>query len=93
MKKCIRLTFGAHVPEGFLSTVILAQARSHELEGSAQHVVAESIIRVIACGDKDNIDDFLDSVLKELAKKKIDDYEIEPFVKDREYRGVFRIIE
>lgn len=93
MKKCIRLVFGPEIPEGFLSSVILSLARSLGLEGTAQHVAAESVVRVIACGEKKEIDDFLDGILKELAKKKIVDYEIEPFIKEKDYRGVFRIIE
>lgn len=93
MKKCVKITFGLDVPEGFLQSAIQKHARSCSLEGTAQLIMSEQVIRVVVCGEKDSVDDFLDLMHKEFSKVKINDFEIEPFLKDKDYRGVFRIIE
>lgn len=93
MKKCLKITFGADIPQGFLQSSIQKHARSFALEGTAQLVQSENQVRVIICGEKQSIDEFLDNLHKDFSKAKINDYEIEPFLKDKDYRGVFRIIE
>lgn len=93
MKKCLKITFGTNIPEGFLQSSVQKHARKFSIEGTAQIISAENQIRVIACGEKEHVDEFLDNLHKEFSKAKINDYEIEPFLKDKDYRGVFRIIE
>jgi hypothetical protein len=48
---------------------------------------------VIACGAKDDVDLFLDSLYKDASESQLEGVEAEPFIKDRSYRGVFRVIE
>lgn len=93
MKKCIKIVFGADIPEGFLHSSVQKHARSKLLEGVAQYNADDQKIEVIVCGEKEGVDGFIDHLHKDFIKAKIDDYEIEPFLKDRDYRGVFRIIE
>jgi acylphosphatase len=90
MMQCLRITFPHNDSTDFLHTFIQKNARSLEIEGTAQLVANH--IKIVACGTKDAIDAFLDFLHKEAAKKSID-LEIEPFLKDKDYRGVFRIIE
>lgn len=93
MKKCIKITFEAQIPKGFLQDSVQKHARSFDIEGMAQIIIADNQVRVIACGEKEAVDDFLDNLHKDFSKAKIADIEIEPFLKDKDYRGVFRIIE
>ncbi len=62
------------------------------LEGVVQPVT-DTKLRIVACGSKNGMDDFLDALHDKLADGAIDTIEIEPFLKDRDYRGVFRVIE
>lgn len=88
MNKCLKITLTVERMEGFLHAVVQPKARKCDLEGVVQPV-SDSQIRIIICGSKDNVDAFVDLLQKEAIK----DVEIEPFVKDKDYRGVFRVIE
>lgn len=93
MKKCVKITFSVDIPEGFLQSSVQKHARKCALEGTAQIITSEQNVRVVACGEKDSVDEFLDLLHKEFSRVKITDFEIEPFLRDKDYRGVFRIIE
>lgn len=93
MKKCLKITFAADVPEGFLQSSVQKHARKFSIEGTAQIITADNLVKVIVCGEKESVDTFLDNLHKDFSKANINDYEIEPFLKDKDYRGVFRIIE
>ncbi len=87
MNKCLKITVTVNKIEGFLHAVVQQQARKCDLEGVVQPV-GEAQIRIIVCGKKDKVDAFVDL----LQKEAITDLEIEPFIKDKDYRGVFRVI-
>ena len=93
MNQCLRITFV--VPVGKrekLRAKIHKQARTLLLEGTVQ-VVRDTHIKVVACGSRENMEQFLDTLHHEIARQKCDTLEIEPFLKERDYRGVFRVIE
>jgi acylphosphatase len=93
MNKCLKITFGADVPEGFLQNFIQKTAKKFNLEGTVQMIPAEDRIKIVICGPKDKVDQFVDVLHKGSGKAVVDDIEIEPFLKDKDYRGVFRVIE
>jgi acylphosphatase len=92
MKKCLRITFSAKVSKKLYDT-IQTHARKLNIEGTAQHIAAENKVKVMACGEREAIDSFLDFLHKENASIDADSIEVEPFLKEKDYRGVFRIIE
>ncbi len=92
MNKCLRIVFTADFPEGFLRSFIQKEAQKFNIEGIVQ-VASEKEIRIVACGTKDEVDEFLDSLHKGSSKCIPEDIQIEPFLKDKDYRGVFRVIE
>lgn len=93
MKKCLRITFSAdNLPAGFLDDFVKKHALKLTLEGVAQVMPEEGRVKVIACGEKDDVDAFLDVLHKGAHPTYLDDIEVEPFVKDKDYRGVFRVI-
>lgn len=93
MNKCLKITFSASVPEGFLHDFIQTHAKKLNLEGVVQVIAGEKKVRVVVCGDKDVVDQFVDLLHKGTGKTLLDQIEIEPFLKDKDYRGVFRVIE
>lgn len=93
MNKCLRITFSASMPEGFLHDFVQKNAKKLNLEGVVQMLPAEQKVRVIVCGDKDIVDKFVDLLHKGTGKTLLNQIEIEPFLKDKDYRGVFRVIE
>ena len=92
MNKCLKITLTLDPQEGFLQNVIQRNARKFELEGMVQALSADKI-KIIVCGEKEQVDFFVDSIHKESVQTTIKDIEIEPYIKDRDYRGVFRVIE
>lgn len=88
MNKCLRITVTVESIEGFLHSIVQRNARACGLEGMVQPM-GEGQVRIIVCGKKAKVDSFVDI----LQKESVQNVEIEPFVKDRDYRGVFRVIE
>lgn len=78
--------------EGFLQEVVQKYARKFDLEGFAQ-LASKDNIKIIVCGDKEEVDKFVDLIQSDASKIHIHDIEIEPHLKDKDYRGVFRVIE
>jgi acylphosphatase len=92
MTKCLKIIFSVPLKKNFLQTVIQKMAQQQRIEGSAQ-VIEENKIKIMVCGPKENVDAFVDALHKEAARHEPHEIEIEPFLKDKDYRGVFRIIE
>lgn len=94
MNKCLKITFSqGEVPSNFLRSVVQKHAQKLDIEGVAQIITSSKKVRIIACGAKGSVDDFIDILHKSFSKHAIKDVEIEPFSHDKDYRNVFRIIE
>ncbi len=93
MNQCLRITFLVITEKREIVRSLIRQA-AHDLslEGTVRSVPG-SQLKVIACGNKNKMDQFLEVVMKEIARQKCDSLEVEPFFKDKDYRGVFRVIE
>jgi acylphosphatase len=92
MKKCVKIVFSMPTSEQFLHAV-QKNARKLGVEGTLAVLPAERVVRIIAHGDKEQVDTFFDALHKEGAQAGIHDITAEPMLKERDYRGVFRIIE
>ena len=93
MYKCLKITFSGFIPEGFLHNFVQKEAKKLNLEGVVQTLSGENRIKIIVCGGKDAVDDFVDVLHQGTARISPESIQIEPFLKDRDYRGVFRVIE
>lgn len=92
MKKCLKITFIAKGSDSKVYEAMQAAARDLELEGTAQVNDSHEII-IIVCGAKEKIDNFLDKVHEGFGQMIPEDVQIEPFLKEKDYRGIFRILE
>jgi acylphosphatase len=92
MKKCLKITFTSHVLDRGLRDSIQAAARKLDLEGTIQFVEPHGMV-IIACGSKENIDGFLDVIHQGFDKNVPEDVLVEPFLKEKDYRVIFRILE
>lgn len=92
MKKCLKIAI--RMPHlGQLMGELQKKGSKLGIEGTVQFVASEQELKVIVCGDKELVDQFVDMVHKEAALAGITDINIEPFVKTKDYRGAFRVIE
>lgn len=92
MSQCLRITVFIESSKKKLPTIIQKKARDLSIEGTVQ-AGENSTFLIIVCGNKEKVDEFVDMLHQEIAQKTIQDITIEPFVKTKDYRGVFRIIE
>lgn len=92
MSQCLRITFTMDVPKNFLHTFIQKHARSLHLEGTVQLENGNNI-KVIVCGKKESLDQFVDLLHKKGTQEEFGNMEFEPFISDKDFRGVFRVIE
>ncbi len=94
MKKCLRITITAQFPSDYLQSYVQTSAKKLGLEGTAQLVDDKlKTVRINVCGTGDALEEFIDIFHKGSPKFKLADIEIVPFLKDKDYRNVFRIIE
>jgi acylphosphatase len=92
MKKCLKITFTSKALDRGLRDSIQATARKLGVEGTVQFVDPHEMV-IIACGSKDNIDGFLDTIHQGFGSSVPEDVLVEPFLKEKDYRGIFRILE
>ena len=92
MKLCLKVAFSIGSSEGFLHNFVLKCASKLQVEGTAR-LMNDDKIFIIACGSKEDVDDFVDVLHKGASKYQLDDFELEPFLNAKDYRGVFRVIE
>jgi len=89
---CIRITFSIGEHKGFLRNFVLKHANKLEVAGTAQ-IADGDMVKIIACGQKENIDAFVDSLYQGSVKYHLDNISLEPFPKGKDFRGVFRVLE
>ena len=92
MKKCLKITLISNNIDGGFRDSVQDAARKLDLEGTVQLSEPNEII-IIACGSKDNIDAFLDNLHQGFGITVPEDVQIEPFLKEKDYRGIFRVLE
>ncbi len=92
MKKCLRLLITAKCTGDFLEDFIQKNAKKLGVEGTAQKTASNQVL-ISVCGTGDSLDRFIDVLHKGNKSFKLQDLEVEPFLKEKDYRSVFRIIE
>lgn len=91
MNQCLKITFIIKIPKNFLHA-IQERAKDLGLEGTIQ-MPEDRLVLIKVCGGKEAVDSFVDILHKEFITKEAENIEIEPFLRERDYRGVFRVIE
>jgi acylphosphatase len=90
MRKCLIIKVTGNVQTEAYKTAIQKSAQALNIEGTIQN--QENGVLVYACGLSDNLDKFTDTFYSATDKSKIKDITTEPFVSEKGYRNVFRII-
>lgn len=92
MKKCLKITLISNNIDGGFRDSVQNAARKLGVEGTVQ-LVEPNTIAIIACGSKENIDAFLDNIHQGFGLTVPEDVHVEPFLREKDYRGIFRILE
>jgi acylphosphatase len=92
MNRCLRISLRANMPQGYVEVFIQKKAKLLGIEGTVQ-AVNDDHATIVACGTEETIEQFLDELHKGDNKVEVKEISIEPFLKTKDYRGVFRVIE
>lgn len=94
MNKCLRIIVTAKFHDDLLVTFIQKSAKKLSLEGTAQIVdPVIKTVRITVCGHPGALDEFIDILHAGTKGFDLMSLEIEPFLRDKDYRAVFRILE
>jgi len=74
-----------------LKNLIQKNAQQLAIEGIG-NIQGPSKVKIVANGTNDAIDKFIDKLYDGYKGSRPTTIEVEPFIKDRDYRGVFRVI-
>lgn len=92
MKQCIKIVITGKVQSTSYKEVIQKQAMKLHIEGTLQNYEDGDLL-IFACGQSGDLDELIDHIYKGTSDIKIRDVIIEPLINEKNYRGVFRIIE
>lgn len=90
MNKCILVLVVGNLSEP-LQDFLKTEADKKRIEGTVQADEAGRI-RMVICGAKDMIDQFIDKIYAQSSHYELGEIDIEPFFKHKDFRGVFRIV-
>lgn len=92
MNKCLKIVLQGALSKDTLPSRIQKHAKRLFIEGTVR-CVPDGSVKIMACGNRENVDKFLDAIHKEIKRDTLENIEVEPFIKDTDYRGVFRFVE
>lgn len=91
MDQNLLITMTVGLANKFLDEFVKKYANSLSLEGSAR-LASDGKIKIVLCGNSDKVDGFIDILYQNFEKYQIDDISVEPYFRERDYRGIFRVI-
>lgn len=91
MDQCLMISITAGLAKKFLESFVKKYANDFSLEGSAR-IVDDNMVKIVVCADSQSLDGFIDMIYKNFDKYKIEDISVESFFREKDYRGIFRVI-
>ncbi len=91
MNQCVKITLIVKTSQELLRNFIQKNAERLAIEGIG-NIETTNTIKIVAHGAHDAIDEFIDALYSGYKGARPTVIEVEPFIKDRDYRGVFRVI-
>lgn len=93
MNQCLKISFVAENPKEVLDSMVKQRARDLGIEGTVQALNGRTVNIVACSNNKEILEAFLDLIHREAISGVVQSIAIEPFLKNKDYRGVFRVIE
>ena len=91
MKQCIKIIVSGSVHSISYKEFIQKHALDLRIEGCMQTHEEETLL-IFACGQADSLDELIDYIYKGTTESRVKDVIIEPFINEKTFRGIFRII-
>ena len=91
MCRCLKILVNVENWQERLSQAVQKRAQKDSLEGQLQ-LVAHNQLKIVVCGREELVDEFIDYLYDLFVTIGADVEQLEPFIKERDYRGIFRVI-
>lgn len=91
MRKCLKIKVSGKVQDSAYKSLAQKHAQNLGIEGTVQNSEDDCIV-IMACGPSDNLDKFIDVLYKGTADSRVTNLVAEPFLSEKDFRSVFRII-
>ena len=91
MNRCLKMVINIDKWDERWSAEIQKCAKKFEIEGVMQ-ALDEHQMRIMICGKDANLDEFIDYLYDFFISINVRIQELEPFIKERDYRGIFRVL-
>ncbi len=91
MKKCLKIHVNGKVKGVGYRAYTQKYANNLSIQGTVQNADDGSVL-IYACGEAASLEKFIDYLYKGTSDSHIDDLLAEPFINEKDFRGVFRII-
>lgn len=92
MKQCLKITVTGKVQGVGYREFVKKSATQLEVEGVIQNL-NEGHVTLNVCGTADTLDKFIGILYQGSSKSKVENVAVEPLVNEKDFRGVFRIID
>lgn len=92
MRKCLKIQVSGKVQGVAYRSTAQKNAQILGIEGTIQNAEDGSVM-IFACGSSEKLDKFIDTLYLGTTTSQISDLIVEPFINEKNFRGVFRIIE
>ncbi len=92
MKQCMQIVISIKKQHAAFEEHMKAMAQECHIEGVMQFL-SKTSLKVIACGTKEYIEQFIDGLHQKKIVDLFGDLAIEPIFTEKDFRGVFRIIQ
>jgi len=91
MNRCLKMLINIEKWEDRWGAQIQAQAKKLDIEGVMQALDGHQM-RIMICGKDANLDEFVDYLYDFFISINVRVEELEPFIKERDFRGIFRVL-
>lgn len=91
MKRCVKITVSGKVQNVSYRAFAQKKAQVLGIEGTVQNAENGCVV-IYGCGPSEQLDTFIDHLYEGTPDTQIKELTVEPFINEKDFRGVFRII-
>ncbi len=92
MRQCIKIKVVGNVQMASYREYVRKNAQRYDIEGTVQNAEDKQSVIILASGVAEKLDEFIDALYKGTSESKVDEVQVEPMIKEKDFRSVFRII-
>lgn len=92
MRQCVKIKVIGNVQMASYREYVQKHAQRYDIEGTIQNAEDKHSVIIMACGIAEKLDELIDALYKGTPESKVEEVQVEPMIKEKDFRSVFRII-